>query len=180
MPFCGGYLGPPGARTETIREGRHLYRIRVSAKAPNRGQSHHAMSGRDRDSAAQRGTRTKFPRGMRLLKHADFDRVYKQGRRHFSSHMTVFYLRQETGGTRVGLTVGRVLGGAVERNRIKRRMREAVRLRQALLSGALDVVINPKKSVLRVEFSTLLQEVERAFEVIARKAVETKTGRAET
>jgi ribonuclease P protein component len=113
----------------------------------------------------------KFPRAARLLKHADFDRVYRQGYRHFSSHMTVFYLRQAAGGARVGFTVGRVLGGAVERNRIKRRLREAVRRRRALLKVAVDVVINPKKSVLTVEFPVLLEEVGRAFEAIAKKLV---------
>ncbi len=103
-----------------------------------------------------------FPRAARLLKHSDFERVYKQGRRQFSSHMTVFYLRQaETASpeqsARVGFTVGRVLGGAVDRNRIKRRLREAVRQRRSLLKGAVDVVINPKKSVLTVEFSVVLR-----------------------
>jgi len=117
-----------------------------------------------------------FPRSARLLKHSDFDRVYKQGRRHFSSHMTVFYLRQAEGGARVGFTVGRVLGGAVERNRIKRRLREAVRQRRAVLQGAgacgIDVVINPKKSVLTLEFSAVLEEVGRAFDAIAKKLME--------
>ena len=117
-----------------------------------------------------------FPRSARLLKHSDFDRVYKQGRRHFSSHMTVFYLRQAEGGARVGFTVGRVLGGAVERNRTKRRLREAVRQRRAVLQGAgacgIDVVINPKKSVLTLEFSAVLEEVGRAFDAIAKKLME--------
>ena len=123
-----------------------------------------------------------FPRAARLLKHSDFERVYKQGRRHFSSHMTVFYLRRAEGdssqgavgekGARIGFTVGRVLGGAVERNRIKRRLREAVRLRLAMLKGAVDVVINPKKSVLTVEFSVVREEVGRALDVIAKKLVE--------
>ena len=118
-----------------------------------------------------------FPRAARLLKHSDFERVYKQGRRHFSSHITVFYLRQAEApspdqSARVGFTVGRVLGGAVERNRIKRRLREAVRLRRAVLKGAVDVVINPKKSVLTLEFSVVLEEVGRALDVIAKKLVE--------
>jgi len=120
-----------------------------------------------------------FPRAARLLKHCDFDRVYKQGRRHFSLHMTVFYMRQAEGASpgkssRVGFTVGRVLGGAVERNRIKRRLREAVRLRRPVLEGAcpVDVVINPKKSVLSLEFSVVLEEVGRALDVIAKKVVE--------
>jgi ribonuclease P protein component len=118
-----------------------------------------------------------FPRAARLLKHSDFERVYKQGRRHFSPHMTVFYLSQAEAhspeqSARVGFTVGRVLGGAVERNQIKRRLREAVRLRRALLKGAVDVVINPKKSVLTLDFSVLLEEVGRALDVIANKLVE--------
>ncbi|MGA2234066.1 MAG: ribonuclease P protein component [Terriglobales bacterium] len=128
-----------------------------------------------------------FPRGFsrsgRLLKHSDFDRVYKLGRRHFSPHMTVFYQRQAEGvpegvfrenQARVGFTVGRVLGGAVERNRIKRRLREAVRLRRSVLqgTGAVDVVINPKKSVLTLEFSVVLEEVGRALDAIAKKLME--------
>ena len=112
-----------------------------------------------------------FPRSARLLKHSDFDRVYKQGRRHFSSHMTVFYQRGASpeGSARVGFTVGRVLGGAVERNRIKRRLREAVRQQRGVLAGAVDVVINPKKSVLTLEFSVLKEEVGRAMEAVAKK-----------
>lgn len=121
-------------------------------------------------AAAQEGAR--FPRAARLLKHSDFDRVYKQGKRHFSSHMTVFYLQQAEGGARVGFTVGRVLGGAVQRNRIKRRLREAVRLRRAVLKTPVDVVINPKKSVLTVEFPVVVEEVSRAFDVIGKKLVE--------
>jgi ribonuclease P protein component len=125
-----------------------------------------------------------FSRLARLLKHSDFERVYKQGRRQFSSHITVFYLRRvETDAgvgapvvtahrtIRVGFTVGRVLGGAVDRNRIKRRLREAVQSKRALLQGldALDVVINPKKTVLKLEFAVLLEDLGRAFNAISKK-----------
>jgi len=112
---------------------------------------------------------------MRLLRHADFERVYKKGRRHFAAHMTVFYLRRAQGeGLRVGFTVGKVLGGAVERNRMKRRLRESVRLRWPGVRVPVDVVINPKKSVLKLEFAELGNEVGQAFEVI-QKSVEKKT-----
>jgi ribonuclease P protein component len=84
--------------------------------------------------------------------------------------MTVFYLEQKAGaGARVGFTVGRVLGGAVTRNRIKRRLREAVRLAGLRSNLPADVVINPKRSVLTVEFGGLCEEIGRAFKVIEQK-----------
>lgn len=133
----------------------------MSADAPIRGEERPAPKA----GAAS-------PRAGRLLKHSDFDRVYRQGRRHFSPHMTVFYRVQDGDvsqeSARVGFTVGRPLGGAVERNRIKRRLREAVRLRRSVLPSPVDVVINPKKSVLTLEFAVVLEEVGRAFDAIAR------------
>jgi ribonuclease P protein component len=105
----------------------------------------------------------------RLLKRADFEAVYQQGRRHFSSLMTLFALRRESGpGPRVGFTVPRALGGAVQRNRIKRRMRAAVTPALAALEGPVDVVINPKKSVLTADYQEIRREVERLFAAVRR------------
>lgn len=116
---------------------------------------------------------SKFPKSRRLLKHADFQRVYQAGRRQFTGNMTVFFLRREAapaGKPRVGLTVGKVLGGAVERNRIKRRMREAVRMSGAAYNGPLDIVFNPRKSVLALPFAELVKEVTRGLRVAAERA----------
>jgi len=113
------------------------------------------------------GKRAKFTGSMRLLRHSDFERVYKKGRRHFAAHMTVFYLPREQGeGLRIGFTVGKVLGGAVERNRMKRRLRESARLRWPAACLPADVVINPKKSLLKLEFVELENEIAGAFAVI--------------
>ena len=117
------------------------------------------------------GKRAKFPSSARLLRHSDFEQVYKQGRRHFGAHLTAFYLqRPGSRGFRVGFTVGKVLGNAVERNRIKRRLREAVRLHWPSATWPVDIVINPKKAVLKIEFSALGDEISRAFEVIGKFA----------
>lgn len=107
-----------------------------------------------------------------MLKRAEFERVYRGGRRHFSASLTVFFLaradRGEGLGPRVGFTVSRALGAAVERNRIRRRMREATRLNLATMNLPVDIVINPKKSALTADFRMLESEVRRAFETIAR------------
>ena len=140
-------------------------------------------------SVEPRGGDSAFPRVTRLLRHADFERVYKQGRRHFSASMTVFYWQRpeaaavpDSGveqkktaprpvpqGVRIGFTVGRALGGAVQRNRMKRRLREAVRQCRPPVGTRADVVINPKKSLLTVEFTNVVNEVRRAFVVIEQK-----------
>jgi len=116
----------------------------------------------------------RWTKSSRLLKHADFQRVYETGRRQFTGNMTVFFLRRAAGsepaeGRRVGLTVGKVLGGSVERNRIKRRMREAVRLSPAG-EAAIDVVFNPRKSVLVLPFAELLSEVSRGLKLAEQRA----------
>ncbi len=133
--------------------------------------------GESSESVTPSGKIARFPRSARLLRHADFERVYKQGRRHFSASMTVFYRqRQEpeakgpaVQGLRIGFTVSKALGGAVQRNRMRRRLREAVRQCSPLPGVSVDVVINPKKALLTVDFAALLNEVGRAFVVIEQK-----------
>jgi ribonuclease P protein component len=102
-----------------------------------------------------------------LLRHADFERVYKQGRRHFAPHLTAFYRRREEGiALRIGFTVSKLLGGAVQRNRMRRRLREAVRLHWPEFQAPVDIVINPKKSLLTVDFSELGSQISQMFEVV--------------
>lgn len=111
-------------------------------------------------------------RSARLRKHADYQRVYQESRRYSSPSMSYFFrarLGDDTAGAqpRVGLTAGRVLGGAVERNRIRRRMREAVRLHVGELPPRVDVVLHPRRLVLEMEFARLEREVARVFASVA-------------
>ena len=117
---------------------------------------------------------------QRLRKHADYQRVYKASRKNFSPSMSYFFrLRGDeatpsdaTGGAaRVGLTAGRVLGKAVEGNRIKRRMREAVRMNISRLPESVDVVLHPRKSVIDMEFPKLVAEVARVFSTVSSKVL---------
>jgi len=123
-----------------------------------------------------RPKRLAFAKTDRILKHANFKQVYESGQRQFSQTMTFFFLLSEaqTPTVRVGITVSRALGGSVERNRMRRRVREAVRaqlpsLKEALASKnvSAEIVINPKKASLKAEFGTLMAEVTKGFSAIA-------------
>ena len=114
----------------------------------------------------------------RLRKHADYQLVYKSGRKQFAKQMGYFYtlrpalgangqpLCSDTTGPRVGLTVPKALGNAVMRNRIKRRMREAVRHALPQLTAPADVILHPRKTVLEMDFQHLQREVKTIFRSI--------------
>lgn len=105
----------------------------------------------------------------RLRKHGDYQRAYKASRKQFSPSMTYFAApRPEAGGEvgRVGITAGRVLGNAVERNRIKRRLRECIRFNLHLLPAGVDVILHPRKSVLTMAYPELRLELGRIFKKI--------------
>jgi ribonuclease P protein component len=122
----------------------------------------------------------RFPKSARILKHASFQTVYQTGGRHFSPLLTAFYLLtpSDTPAARVGITVSRVIGKAVTRNRIKRRLREAVRVALPGLNATLgerklaaEVVFNPKRVCAEVEFAKLEAEVARAFAAVGKAKV---------
>ena len=115
--------------------------------------------------------------GFRLRKHADYQRAYAAARKRQSASMSWFLapqaqLENEAGNAispqkperpapRVGITAGKVLGKAHERNRIKRRMREALRRHIDLLPEGTDLILHPRRTVLTMEFTKLEAEVVR-------------------
>jgi ribonuclease P protein component len=103
---------------------------------------------------------------VRLRRHADYQRAYAAGRKSQSASMSWFLAPQvETAsGPRVGLTAGKVLGKAHERNRIKRRMREALRRHVGLLPHGFDLILHPRRAVLNAEFPKLEAEVVRILQ----------------
>ena len=85
------------------------------------------------------------PKRGRLSRSAEFERVYRQGRSHGNRHLVLYTFPRgpQSGedGPRLGLSVSRKVGGAVDRNRVKRLLREAFAEIRDRLPGDQDVVV---------------------------------------
>lgn len=93
--------------------------------------------------------RSAAPRRGRLSRSADFDAVQQLGRSAATRHLTLRYRsRADAGEARVGYAVPRRVGGAVERNAAKRRLREAVRANDGLLRPGTDYVVVARAGLL--------------------------------
>lgn len=99
---------------------------------------------------------------MRLVRRGEFDAVYRTGKRKSNSHFTVFFRANQMPYSRFGFSIKKEIGGAVVRNRIRRRVREIVRLHREEIGGGWDLVIHPKKVVVRSDFAVVTAEFLRA------------------
>jgi ribonuclease P protein component len=105
-----------------------------------------------------------FPKSARILRTSDFRKAYSQGSRIAGPYFAAFCLRIPRGeeeGPRLGFTVPRAFGKAVMRNRAKRRLREAIRVRMHEIPAQWDIVINPRRAALKAPVEELRREVDR-------------------
>ena len=89
----------------------------------------------------------------RIRRRADFEHVYERGARIHGRYATLFVLANSLDRGRLGIAATRKLGGAVQRNRAKRLIREVFR-RNKIASG-FDVVVVPKRELLDASLTVL-------------------------
>ena len=108
----------------------------------------------------------------RLSRSGEFERVYREGRSHASRHLVVYAFPRADGDDarpRLGLSVGRKLGGAVDRNRVKRQLRDAFWKNADSLKDGHDFVIvaRPSARELAEQGEGAMEEALRAVLVDA-------------
>ena len=115
-----------------------------------------------RDATASRESEARslgLPRECRVARRAEYDAVYREGRRRSSREFTIFIRPNGLNLSRFGWSIKKALGTAVRRNRIRRRLREILRLHQQEISPGWDIVIHPRSSAATADFSALAQEL---------------------
>ena len=98
------------------------------------------------------------------MRRGEFDVVYRAGKRRSNAHFTVFYRANQSPTSRFGFSIKKTLCGAVLRNRLRRRVREIIRLHRQELPAGWDIVIHPKSSVARSAFAALTSELLRLLQ----------------
>jgi ribonuclease P protein component len=103
--------------------------------------------------------RLDFPRECRIVRRSEYDLVYREARRRSSRQFTLFVRPNGLPISRFGWSIKKALGNAVVRNRIRRRLREIVRMHRHEMGAGWDVVIHPRATVAKAEFAALVEEL---------------------
>ncbi len=109
----------------------------------------------------------------RLSRSAEFERAYRQGRSHGNRHFVVYAFPRSASGddeARLGLSVSRKVGGAVDRNLVKRLVREAFGAEAAVVPAGHDVVVVARPSALQLAEREGLEGVRVALRELLERA----------
>lgn len=107
-----------------------------------------------------------FPRAARIRRRGEFTGVFDRGVKRHGRLMSVFVLSTPASRPRLGIAASKKIGGAVERNLAKRRMREVFRV--SGVSTALDIVVIPRRELLSAPFESVQREFASLVDVAVR------------
>lgn len=103
----------------------------------------------------------RFPRAGRILRRGDFEAVYRGGTRRAGAIFAVFARANGLPNCRFGISVKKGLGGAVVRNRIRRQVREILRVNRLEIPLGWDIIVHPRQPATRAKFPVIVAELLR-------------------
>lgn len=96
-----------------------------------------------------------FSKDNVLKKNRHFQTVYRTGKSHANRYLALYVMNKPAGPRRIGFAVGKRLGGAVVRNRIKRLLRESFRLNQHSLKQEVDLIVIGRQPIVGKNWETV-------------------------
>ncbi len=102
-----------------------------------------------------------FPKELKIRTNSEYEEIFGKSKRLSTEHFNILCAPNSLGYPRLGLVVGKkAVPGAVERNRIKRVLREVFRLNKSLF-GSMDVVFVARKGSEKLDYSLAKTEIEK-------------------
>jgi len=102
-----------------------------------------------------------YPRIARIARRGEFQAVYSAGSRRTGTSFVVFVRANGLAHSRFGISVKKALGGAVVRNRVRRRVREMLRLNRKDIPAGWDIVVHPRHPATHGRFTELAAELRK-------------------
>lgn len=107
-------------------------------------------------------------RNIRLRSNRDFRKIYKKGKAYFNKNFTFIVKKNNANNTRIGFSITKKYGNAVNRNSLKRRLREIFRQNYDQCSKNYDIVVIPKPNVKYLDYKQLENSIKHLIGVAFR------------
>lgn len=102
----------------------------------------------------------------RLRKNTEFNEVYKKGRNYWNRNLVIYvYNRNDKKNSKIGYTITKKIGNAVTRNKIRRRMKEIVRVKFPYIKDEYDIIFIPKKNIVDISYKQLESAVDHILRI---------------
>jgi ribonuclease P protein component len=111
---------------------------------------------------------------LRLTRNEDFQKVYRLGKSAANHQFVVYYRPNQTVDKfRLGISVSKKIGNAVVRNRLRRKIKEIVRLNETQIKQQIELIIIVRKPAVEMEYADMQRSV---FHVLNRAGIFVKSG----
>ena len=103
------------------------------------------------------------PHPDRLKKSWEFQRTYENGKKYWNAYFVIYVYHSQLNRSRLGITVSKKVGKSVQRNRVKRLIRESFRILRPVLRPHYDIVVVGRKAACRLSGQQAKESLQQLF-----------------